>query len=417
MPSYQINHSPRLSGEVSVSTAKNAVLPILAAALLTPEEVIIRRVPQLTDTAHMLDILRSCSAEASMEEGSVRIRAAAPQSPGESAPLRSMRASVLVLGPLAARNGECELSMPGGCAIGQRPIDLHLKGLQKLGAKIELDGGTVRLSGQLRGANIYLDFPSVGATENLVMAAALAKGVTRIENAAKEPEIVDLCHFLTAMGGRIAGAGTANIIVEGVECLHGAEYTPIPDRIEAGTLACAAALTDGSVLLAGARSDHMRALLFKLSEAGVICQEDARGLRLRGKARHPMEARTLSYPGFPTDMQAPLMVVATQTHGLSVFLETIFENRYMHVVELSRMGAQIRVEGQLALIQGGKPLSGAIVTATDLRAAAALMLAGLCAQGQTLLQDPSGHLMRGYESLEEKLRLLGADTFKIMTEA
>ena len=413
MPTYQINPSPRLSGEAAISTSKNAVLPILAAALLTEEEVMIRRVPSLTDTAHMLEILRACGAEAALAEGHACIHASALHSPGESAPLQSMRASVLVLGPLAARNGECQLSMPGGCAIGQRPIDLHLKGLQKLGAKVEMDGGVVRLSGQLRGANIYLDFPSVGATENLVMAAALARGVTRIENAAKEPEVVDLCQFLTAMGGRIAGAGTANIIIEGVDRLHGADYTPIPDRIEAGTLACAAALTDGSVLLSGARSDHMRALLFKLSEAGVICQEDARGLRLRGKARHPIEARTLSYPGFPTDMQAPLMVVATQTHGLSVFLETIFENRYMHVVELSRMGAQIRVEGQLALIQGGKPLSGAKVTATDLRAAAALMLAGLCAQGQTLLNDPCGHLMRGYEGLEEKLRLLGADTVKI----
>lgn len=320
---------------------------------------------------------------------------------------------MLVMGPLLSRNGACELSMPGGCAIGQRPIDLHLKGLQKLGAHVAQDGGAVRVSGGLKGANIYLDFPSVGATENLVMAACLAKGVTRIENAAKEPEITDLCHFLTAMGARIAGAGTANIIIEGVGVLHGTAYTPIPDRIEAGTLACAAAMTEGSVLLTGARSDHMRALLFKLSESGVICQEDEKGLRLRGRARHPMEARTLSYPGFPTDMQAPLMVVAAQTHGLSVFLETIFENRFMHVVELKRLGAQIRVEGQLALIQGGKQLTGAIVTATDLRAAAALMLAGLIAQGKTTLSDPTGHLMRGYEGLEEKLGLLGAHVEKL----
>lgn len=365
----------------------------------------------------MLDILRSCGAEVNAADGSVRVRALAAGSPRENALLRTMRASVLVMGPLAARNGECELSMPGGCAIGQRPIDLHLKGLQKLGARVEQDGGVAQVAGQLKGANIYLDFPSVGATENLVMAATLAKGVTRIENAAKEPEIADLCHFLTAMGARIAGAGTANITIEGVESLHGAEYTPIPDRIEAGTLACAAAITDGSVLLAGARSDHMRALLFKLSESGMICQEDARGLRLRGKARHPMEARTLSYPGFPTDMQAPLMVVAAQTHGLSVFLETIFENRYMHVVELKRLGAQIRVEGQLALIQGGRPLTGTSVTATDLRAAAALLLAGLIAQGQTLISDPAGHLMRGYEGLEDKLRALGANSEKISENA
>ena len=413
MPQYQIDHSPRLSGEVAVSTAKNAVLPILAAALLTQEEILVHQVPDLTDVRHMLDILRACGAEVRMEGRTARVRAVQVHSPRESALLRSMRASVLVLGPLVARTGDCALSMPGGCAIGQRPIDLHVKGLQKLGCRAEQEGGAVRASGGLRGANVYLDFPSVGATENLIMAAALARGVTRIENAAKEPEIADLCHFLTAMGARIAGAGTANIIVEGLESLHGAEYTPIPDRIEAGTLACAAALTEGSVLLEGARMDHMRALLFKLTESGMICQEDSRGLRLRGKARHPMEARTLSYPGFPTDMQAPLMVVATQTHGLSVFLETIFENRYMHVVELKRLGAKIRVEGQLALIDGGHPLYGAHVTASDLRAAAALMLAGLVAQGQTVISDPGGHLMRGYEGLENKLRALGAEVKKV----
>ena len=413
MPQYQIGTSPKLSGEVRVSTAKNAVLPILAAALLTEEEVWLHETPALTDVDRMLSILRGCGAEVKTEGRDAAIRAVRAESPGESALERAMRASVLILGPLVARTGECLLSMPGGCAIGQRPIDLHLKGMQRLGAKVEMRGGAVHVTGCLRGANIYLDFPSVGATENLVMAAALAKGVTRIENAAKEPEITDLCRFLTAMGARVAGAGTANITVEGVERLHGAEYTPIPDRIEAGTLACAAALTEGSVLLEGARTDHMRALLFKLTESGVICQEDARGLRLRGKARHPMEARTLSYPGFPTDMQAPLMVVATQTHGLSVFLETIFENRYMHVVELKRLGARIRVEGQLALIEGGRPLNGAHVTATDLRAAAALMLAGLVSQGQTLLSDPAGHLMRGYEGLEEKLARLGADAVKL----
>ena len=413
MAQYRICHSPRLSGEVSVSTAKNAVLPIIAAALLTQEEVIIHQTPRLTDVEHMLGILRSCGAETETEGTDARVRALAVDSPADHGLLRTMRASVLVLGPLAARNGACSLTMPGGCAIGQRPIDLHLKGLQKLGAKVEQEGGTVTVSGFLKGANVYLDFPSVGATENLVMAATLAKGVTRIENAAKEPEITDLCHFLTLMGARIAGAGTANIIVEGVDHLHGAEYTPIPDRIEAGTLACAAALTEGSVLLTGARTDHMRALLFKLSESGLICQEDARGLRLRGRARHPMEARTLSYPGFPTDMQAPLMAVATQTHGLSVFLETIFENRYMHVVELRRLGAHIRVEGQLALIQGGRTLNGTAVTATDLRAAAALMLAGLAAQGQTTVADPAGHLARGYEGLEEKLSALGASARRL----
>lgn len=413
MPQYRIRQSPKLSGEVPISTAKNAVLPMMAAALLTQEEVILHRVPKLTDTLQMEKVLASCGAETRREGGEMCVRAVGVRSPEDESALRSMRASVLVMGPLLARNGECALSMPGGCAIGQRPIDLHLKGFQKLGAKVEGGGGQAKVSGSPKGTSVYLDFPSVGATENLVMAACLAKGITRIENAAKEPEILDLCGLLNAMGGRVAGAGTANITVEGVEKMHGAEYTPIPDRIEAGTLACAAALTDGSVLLTGARSDHMRALLFKLGESGVICQEDERGLRLRGRARHPLEARTLSYPGFPTDMQSPLMVVATQAHGLSVILETIFENRFMHVVELNRMGAQIRVEGQLAMIQGGKMLTGAHVTATDLRAAAALMIAGLCAQGETQLSDPAGHLMRGYEALEEKLTLLGADVVKL----
>ena len=380
---------------------------------MTAKRMFLRRCVPCPSIRSVFRILRSCGAEVSEEADLARVRAVNIVNPRESALLRTMRASVLILGPLLARCGECLLSMPGGCAIGQRPIDLHVKGLQKLGAKVEQEGGAVQVSGSLRGSNIYLDFPSVGATENLIMAAALTRGVTRIENAAKEPEITDLCRFLNLMGARIAGAGTANIIIEGVECLHGAEYTPIPDRIEAGTLACAAALTEGNVLLEGARTDHMRALLFKLTESGMICQEDARGLRLRGKARHPMEARTLSYPGFPTDMQAPLMAVATQTHGLSVFLETIFENRYMHVVELKRLGAQIRVEGQLALIQGGHALNGAHVTATDLRAAAALMLAGLAAQGRTILSAPAGHLMRGYDGLENKLTALGADVKKL----
>lgn len=408
MAEYRIFHSPRLSGEALISTAKNAVLPIMAATLLTGEECVIRRMPSLSDTLHMQALLSDCGAQVRSQEDALVVRSGAVKSPGDEELLRTMRASVLVLGPLLARNGECTFSMPGGCAIGQRPIDLHLKGLQKLGAKVETEGGMIRVTGRLQGANIYLDFPSVGATENLVMAATLSRGFTRIENAAKEPEIADLCRFLVAMGARIAGIGTNNLTVEGVEEMHGAHYTPIPDRIEAGTLACAAAMTEGSVLLQNARSDHMRALMFKLAESGVIFQEDEKGLRLRGRARRPMEVRTLSYPGFPTDMQAPLMALTTQLGGLSIFLETIFENRFMHAVELNRMGAQIRVEGQLALVQGGKSLTGAAVTATDLRAAAALMIAGLSAQGETLLHDPACHLMRGYEHLEEKLQALGA---------
>ncbi len=407
MAQYTIQHTSKLSGEVRIGASKNAVLPILAAALLTQEEVFIQSVPDLSDVRNMCQILSLCGASVQQEAGGIRICAQHVHTPGQQDILRTMRASVLVLGPLLARCGEAMLSMPGGCAIGQRPIDLHLKGLQKLGARIHYEGGAVRAEGKLTGSSIYLDFPSVGATENLLMAAALSRGVTRIENAAKEPEIVDLCQFMNTCGARIVGAGTANITVEGVPHLHGTVYSPIPDRIEAGTLACACALTDGSVLLQGARGDHMRAVLFKLQEMGMVIQEDEKGLRLRGRAKQPIEVRTLSYPGFPTDMQAPMMVVASQVNGLSVFLETIFENRYMHVVELSRMGAQIRVEGQLALIQGGSALQGAQVSATDLRAAAALMLAGLCAQGETTLQDENNHLLRGYESLEAKLCQLG----------
>lgn len=412
MADYRMAHSPRLSGEAVIGTAKNAVLPIMAATLLTGEECQIQKMPDLTDTRHMEALLKNCGAQVKTEKDVFSVRAVGVENPTDGELLRCMRASVLVLGPLLARNGECVLSMPGGCAIGQRPIDQHLKGLKKLGARVDAEGGYIRVEGKLQGANIYLDFPSVGATENLVMAATLAKGLTRIENAAKEPEIADLCRFLTRMGARIAGIGTNNLMIEGVEALHGTEYTPIPDRIEAGTLACAAAMTEGSVLLQGARSDHMRALMFKLAEAGVIFQEDEKGLRLRGKAKRPMEVRTLSYPGFPTDMQAPLMTVTTQLNGLSVFVETIFENRFMHVTELSRLGANIRVEGQLAMVHGGKTLKGTTVTATDLRAAAALMLAGIAAQGETLLQDPAGHLMRGYEGLEEKLQQLGAQVYK-----
>ncbi len=409
MSDYSIAQTQRLSGETTVGTSKNAVLPILAAALLTNEEVFIERIPDLTDVKNMIGILARCGAETTVERGGVVIRARDVESPKDETMARAMRASILVLAPLVARAGRADMTMPGGCAIGQRPIDLHLKGMQKLGAHVESEGGHITVTGQLRGATVYLDFPSVGATENLMMAATLARGVTRIENAAKEPEIVDLAKFLTIMGARIAGAGTANIMIEGVEALHGASYLPIPDRIEAGTLACAAAVTEGSVFIENARPEHMRAMLFKLSETGVLWQEDERGIRLRGRARHPIEVRTLSYPGFPTDMQAPMTVVATQAHGLSIFLETIFENRFMHLIELKRLGAQIRVEGQLAMIHGGRQLTGATVRATDLRSAAALMLAGLVAQGETTLIDDAGHLLRGYESLDRKLNALGAD--------
>ena len=370
MPVYTIRHSPALHGEAQINTSKNAVLPILAAALLCSSPVTIHRAPRLTDVDHMLRVLTDCGARIERQDRDITIYPAALRQPREPQNLHSLRAM------------GAETEQADNCAVAR---------------------------GRLRGANIYLDFPSVGATENLLMAAALADGVTRIENAAKEPEIVDLADFLNLAGAHIVGAGTGTLVIEGVSRLSGVEYTPIADRIEAGTLACAAAITKGSMLLCGVHGEHLRALLFKLREMGLLVQEDARGLCLRGQVRHGADIRTLSYPGFPTDLQAPMMTVACAARGRSVFLETIFENRYMHAISLCRMGADIRTEGRMAVVQGGRPLSGAVVEATDLRAGAALMLAGLIAQGETTLLDEPGHICRGYEGLDEKLRALGAD--------
>lgn len=409
MPDYVIKQAASLRGEARVSTGKNAVLPILACSLLTAQELTVRGVPKLTDVEHMLNILALCGVNIVRENDTVSLSAAYPKCPENAPVMRSMRASVLVLGPLMARIGEARLSLPGGCAIGRRPIDLHLKGMQAMGAQTVVEGGSMVVTGKLRGASVYLDFPSVGATENILMAAVLSQGTTRIENAAKEPEIIDLAGCLAAMGARIAGAGTGTIVVEGVQALHGAEYTPMPDRIEAGTLLCAVAAVGGSVRIAGARGEHLRSVLYKLQESGLVISEDDKGLHARGHARMPLEVRTLSYPGFPTDIQAPMMVTACRAKGISVFIETIFENRYMHVDELTRMGAKIRVDGRLAMVDGGVQLTGARVFASDLRASAALLIAGLCAEGETILSDQACHLMRGYDALEDKLRALGAD--------
>lgn len=409
MPVYHIKQTPALQGEVQIDVAKNAVLPILAASLLCSSPVTIRRVPHFTDIDSMLGVLSSCGAVIERECDSVTIRPTAVHTPDDPAPFHLLRASILVLGPLCSLQDHLSVPLPGGCAIGQRPIDIHLKGLRAMGINAEVENNQVLAQGQLKSANIYLDFPSVGATENLLMAAVLTKGVTRIENAAKEPEIVDLADFLIQAGARIWGAGTGTIVIDGVDRLTGVEFTPIPDRIEAGTLACACAITDGSLLLSGARPDHMRSLLHKLRESGMLVQEDARGLYLRGRAKRAVDIHTLSYPGFPTDLQAPMMTVACQTRGQSIFMETIFENRYMHAVSLCRMGANIRTEGRMALVQGGQMLTGTIVEATDLRAGAALMLAGLIAQGETVLLDKRGHIARGYDGLDRKLCALGAD--------
>lgn len=411
MATYRIRHCERLSGEVTVHSAKNAVLPLLCGALLTRDSVTIERVPRLTDVQTLTDILRDCGVliQQNARERTLKVTAEAPHSPRREELLSRMRASVLVMGPLLARTGYARVALPGGCAIGQRPIDLHLRGMEALGATVEQTPGFVTLRGRLRGGSIYLDFPSVGATENLLMAAVLAAGTTRIENAAKEPEIADLCGFLTAMGARIAGVGTSTLVIEGVQALHGCRYCPIPDRIEAGTILCASAMTEGSVLLRGARPDHLRAVLFKLTESGAVLRESGAGLRLSGRATKPIQVRTLAYPGFPTDMQAPMMAVALALCGTSVFLETIFENRFMHAREMVRMGASIRIEDRIALVSGGGHLGGTSVESTDLRGGAALMLCGLLAQGETTLHDPNGQIRRGYEDLPEMLRQLGAE--------
>lgn len=409
MATYRIRHCEQLSGEVNVHSAKNAVLPILCAGLMTREPITIERVPMLTDVDTLVEILTECGVNMSRNRDALTLWSDDPHSPTSENLLSRMRASVLVMGPLLARTGYARVALPGGCAIGQRPIDLHIKGMQALGAEAQLTPGSVTLQGQLRGGNVYLDFPSVGATENIILAAVLAKGSTRIENAAKEPEIVDLCAFLTEMGARISGSGTGTIFIEGQESLHGCTYKPIPDRIEAGTILCAAAMTEGSVLLRGARPDHMRAVLFKLMESGVTLRESSAGLRLSGRASQPIQVRTLAYPGFPTDMQAPMMALALKLRGTSVFLETIFENRFMHAREMARLGASIRIEDRIALVNGGHVLAGATVGSTDLRGGAAMMLAGLAAEGETILQDPQGHIARGYENLPAMLRELGAD--------
>ncbi len=409
MAVYRIRHCEHLSGECSVHTSKNAVLPILCASLLTREPITIERVPMLTDVETLIEILSECGVSISRNTDEVTLWSDDPCSPTSSDLLSRMRASVLVMGPLLARTGYARVALPGGCAIGQRPIDLHIKGMQALGAEAQLTPGSVTLQGTLMGGNVYLDFPSVGATENVLLAAVLASGSTRIENAAKEPEIVDLCAFLNDMGAKITGGGTGTIFIEGQRSLHGCTYRPIPDRIEAGTILCAAAMTEGSILMRGIRPDHMRAVLFKLSETGVTLRESSAGLRLTGRASQPIQVRTMAYPGFPTDMQAPMMALALKLRGTSVFMETIFENRFMHAREMARLGASIRIEDRIALVNGGQMLAGTHVSSTDLRGGAAMMLAGLAAEGETVLSDPAGHIARGYENLPAMLRSLGAD--------
>jgi UDP-N-acetylglucosamine 1-carboxyvinyltransferase len=404
-----------LSGQIPISGAKNAALPILAAGLLTEEPLILRNVPELADIDSMRRLLGTLGmtiGAAPGEPGCLKLATPAISSTLAAYDLvRKMRASVLVLGPLLARSGEAQVSLPGGCAIGPRPVDLHLRGLEELGAEIELREGYIhaRAPRGLRGAEIRLDLPSVGATENLLMSASLAAGETVIANAAREPEVVDLARCLVAMGARIEGIGRGTLAITGVPRLHGAEHSVLPDRIELGTYAMAAAITGGSLKLLGGRVQLIQTVAEKLDEAGVKVVPDELGITVSGRAAKPqgVDVMTQPYPGFPTDLQAQFMALMCVADGASMITETIFENRFMHVPELTRMGARITVHGGSALVRGGGRLIGAPVMATDLRASVSLILAGLAAEGETMVNRVY-HLDRGYERLTEKLVACGA---------
>lgn len=417
----------RLKGRVKVHGAKNAVLPIIAASILAARgEHVIDEIPLLEDVKTITALLQSLGVSAELGEDHIRIcaeKVTQTEAPYEL--VRKMRASFLVMGPLLARKKHARIPLPGGCAIGSRPIDQHLKGLEAMGAVFEIGKGFIegRVPDRLRGARIYLDVASVGATENIMMAATLAKGRTVIENAAREPEIVDLANFLNAMGAKVRGAGTGTIRIEGVDLLRGTSYTVIPDRIEAGTYMVAAAITRGEVFVEGAISDHLGPVIAKMREMGIHVMEGENGVHVRAtNDLRPVDVKTLPYPGFPTDMQAQFMALLMTVKGTSVITETVFENRFMHVEELKRMGADIKIDARTAVIEGGQPLTGAQVKATDLRAGAALVLAGLAAEGETEVTELH-HIDRGYVQLVEKLKALGADierlpvdTEKAMTE-
>ncbi len=411
MDEIVITGGNRLRGEVRISGAKNSALPILASTILGGGECVITNVPRVVDVLTMGKLLGILGAQVSHEANRAVIKADVIHS--TEAPydlVKTMRASVLVLGPLLARWGEAKVSLPGGCAIGSRPVNLHLAGLAKLGADISIEHGYITARAKrLKGARIYCDTTTVTGTENLMMAASLAEGTSVIENAAKEPEIVDLAEFLTKRGARIAGAGTDVLTIEGVRELHGADHEVIPDRIEAGTHLVAGAITDGDVTITHCRPVHLEAVLMKLREAGADIQVEAQAVRIRRNGRlKGTDVRTLPFPGFPTDMQAQMVALMALTEGTSVVTETVFESRFMHVEELRRMGADIRVEGNRLIVTGRPTLTGAPVMASDLRASAGLILAGLAAEGETEVQRVY-HLDRGYERIEEKLRGVGAN--------
>lgn len=409
----------RLQGEVKVEGAKNAVLPILTASLLASENTSkLVNVPALSDVETINNVLSTLNADVTYKKDENAVIVDATKSLNKEAPyeyVSKMRASILVMGPLLARLGEAVVALPGGCAIGSRPIEQHIKGFEALGAEIHLENGNIYANAKngLKGASIHLDFPSVGATQNIIMAASLAKGKTVLENVAKEPEIVDLANYINEMGGKITGAGTHTITIEGVEKLHGVEHAIIPDRIEAGTLLIAGAITRGDIFVRGAIKEHMTSLVHKLEEMGVNLEYKEDGIRVSAEGDlQPVDVKTLPHPGFPTDMQSQMMALLLTANGHKVVTETVFENRFMHVAEFKRMNANISVEGRNAKIEGKSQLQGAQVKATDLRAAAALILAGLVAEGTTQVTELK-HLDRGYVDLHGKLKQLGADIQRV----
>ncbi len=407
-----INGGHPLNGDVWISGAKNAVLPILAACLLADEPVSIGNVPHLHDVTTTMELLGQMGVQLVVDE-KMRIHVDPRQADRYFAPyelVRTMRASILVLGPLVARFGEAEVSLPGGCAIGSRPVDLHIKGLEALGARVSVENGYIRArAARLKGAKISLDLVTVTGTENLMMAATLAEGTTVIENAAQEPEVVDLATCLNAMGARIDGAGTATLVIEGVPSLHGARYDVLPDRIETGTFLVAGAITGGHVTAKRARPRTLEAVLSKLEDAGaeITTGEDSIELDMKGRRPRAVDITTAPYPAFPTDMQAQFTALNCVAEGVGVITETVFENRFMHALELQRLGADIRLESNAAIVRGVPSMSGAPLMATDLRASASLVLAGLVAKGDTIV-DRIYHIDRGYENIEEKLGGLGA---------
>ncbi len=409
----------QLTGSVKVEGAKNAVLPVIAATLLASKGTsVLSNVPSLSDVYTINEVLKHLNADVNFEKGIVTVDATGDIS--SDAPfeyVRKMRASMVVMGPLLTRTGCARVALPGGCAIGSRPVDLHLKGLEAMGATVKIENGYIEATTEkLRGAKIYLDFPSVGATQNIMMAATLAEGTTIIENVAREPEIVDLANFLNQMGAKVIGAGTEVIRIEGVKELTATEHSIIPDRIEAGTFMIAAAITKGNVLVEDAVPEHISSLIAKLKEMGVQIIEEEKGLRIIGPEKlKAVDVKTMPHPGFPTDMQSQMMVIQMLSEGTSVMTETVFENRFMHVEEMRRMNAEMKIEGHSVIISGPAKLQGAEVAATDLRAAAALVLAGLVAEGYTQVTELK-YLDRGYNNFHGKLKALGADIERVDNE-